>query len=153
MTTNKTKVAIYARVNKEQEGLDTQLQALRAYCEANGKEIYTEYVDEGVSGMSMEGRHSLQRLLEDAEKQAFQEVIVWKLNRLARKSVDLLTVIHKLDEFEIGFRSITEKFENSTPSGKFALQVMAAVIELELKQSMAEISSSGKDDHHDQQAH
>lgn len=90
---NKTKVAIYVRVNQEQEGLDTQLQALRAYCEANGKEIYAEYVDEGVSGMSMEGRNSLQCLLEDAEKQEFQEVIVWKINRLSRKSIDLLCIL------------------------------------------------------------
>jgi site-specific DNA recombinase len=144
MTTNKTKVAIYARVNQEQEGLDNQLQVLRAYCEAYGMEIYAEYVDEGVSGISMESRYSLQRLLEDAEKQEFQEVVVWKLNRLARKSVELLTVIHKLDELEIGFRSITENFENSTPIGKFALQMIAAVTELEFE--------SGKDDQYDQQA-
>ncbi|MFD0716122.1 recombinase family protein [Paenibacillus sp. GCM10027626] len=144
MTTNQTKVAIYARTNQGQKGIDQQLKALRAYCEANGKEIYAEYVDEGVSGISMEGRHSLQRLLEDAAKQEFHEVVVWKLNRLARKSMDLLTVIHKLDELEIGFRSITENFENSTPIGKFAFQMMATVTEFELE--------SGKDDHHDQHA-
>lgn len=153
MTMNKTKVAIYVRVNQEQEGLDNQLQALRAYCEANGKEIYAEYVDEGVSGISMEGRHSLQRLLEDAEKQEFHEVIVWKLNRLARKSVDLLTVINKLDELEIAFRSITRNFENSSPIGKFALQMMAAVTELELKQSMVRDQLYWEDDHYDQQVH
>lgn len=144
MTTNKTKVAIYARVNQEQEGLKNQLNALREYCEANGKEIYAEYVDEGVSGISMEGRHSLQRLLEDAEKQEFQEVVVWKLNRLARKTVDLLTIIHKLDEHGVQFRGVIEKIENSTPIGKFALQMMAAVTELELE--------SGKDNQYEQQA-
>ncbi|GIP35960.1 recombinase family protein [Paenibacillus sp. J2TS4] len=137
MTTNKTKVAIYARVNQEQEGLDKQLNALRAYCEAHGKEIYVEYVEEGVSGISMEGRHSLQRLLEDAEEQEFQELVVWKLNRLARNVLDVMGIIRKLEERNITFRSITENFENSTPIGKFALQVMAAVTELELKQSMA----------------
>lgn len=144
MTMNKAKVAIYARVNQEQEGLDKQLNVLRAYCEANGKEIYAEYVDEGVNGMSMEDRNGLQRLLEDAEEQEFHEVIVWKCNRLARKSVDLLTVIHKLDTHDINFRSVTENFENSTPIGKFALQMIAAVTELELE--------SRKDDHYDQHA-
>ncbi|GIP29120.1 hypothetical protein J23TS9_42500 [Paenibacillus sp. J23TS9] len=49
-----------------------------------------------------------------------------------------------LDELEIGFRSITENFENSTPIGKFALQFKAAVTELELE--------SGKENYHDQQA-
>lgn len=144
MTMNKTKVAIYARVNQEQEGLEKQLISLRAYCEANGKEIYTEYVDKGVSGINMGDRPSLQRLLEDAEKQEFHEVLVWKLNRVARKSVDLLTIIHKFNELGINFRSITENFENSTPIGKFALQMLAAITELELE--------SRKDDNHDQHA-
>lgn len=129
MTMKKTKVAIYVRVNQEQEGLDNQLQALRAYYEANGKEIYAEYVDEGVSGISMEGRHSLQRLLEDAEKQEFQEVVVWKINRLARNVLDVMGIIRKLEERNVTFRSITGNFKNSSPIGKFALQVMAAVTE------------------------
>lgn len=149
MTDNKTKVAIYARTNQVHEGVEKQLQALRAYCEANGKEVYAEYVDEGVNWMSMEGRHSLQRLLEDTEKQEFQEVVVWKLNRLARNVLDVMGIIRKLEERNVAFRSITENFENSTPIGKFALQVMAAVTEFELKRSMAEISINGKDDHHD----
>ncbi len=143
MTTN-NKVAIYARVNHEQADLDNQLQALRAYGEANGKEIYAEYVDEGVSGMSMEDRHSLQHLLEDAEKQEFQEVIVWKLNRLARNVLDVTRIISKLDSCGVTLRSTTENIESSTPGGKFALQMMAAVTDLVLE--------SGKGDQHDQQA-
>ncbi|MNW39544.1 DNA-invertase hin [compost metagenome] len=137
MTTNKTKVAIYARLNQEQAGLDTQLQALRDYCEANGKEIYAEYVDEGVSGMSMEGRHSLQRLLEDAEKQEFQEVLVWSISRIARNLLDVMSIIRMLEERNITFRSITENFDNSTAIGKFTLQMIAVITELELKESMA----------------
>jgi len=136
MTTNKTKVVIYARVNKEQEGLNTQLQALRAYCEANGKEIYAEYVDEGVSGMSMEGRHSLQRLLEDAEKQAFQEVIVWKLNRLARRSIELISLVDELQQRHVQVRSMTENLDFSTPYGKFMIQMLAAVYEYEFNTAL-----------------
>jgi len=136
MTTKTTKVAIYARVNKEQEGLDTQLQALRANCEANGKEIYAEYVDEGVSGMGMEGRHSLQRLLEDAEKQAFQEVIVWKLNRLARRSIELISLVDELQQRHVQVRSMTENLDFSTPYGKFMIQMLAAVNEYEFNTAL-----------------
>lgn len=136
MTTNKTKVAIYARTNYRQEGSDQQLKAIRAYCEKNGKEIYAEYVDEGVSGVSMEGRHSLQRMLKDAENQEFHEVIVWKLNRLARNTLDVMSILHKLDEHSISFQSVTENFDNSTPNGKFVLQMIALITELELKESI-----------------
>lgn len=143
MNMNKTKVAIYARTNQAHEGVEGQLRALRTYCEANGKEIYTEYVDEGVSGMSMKGRHSLQRLLEGAEKQEFQEVIVWKINRLARNVLDVMSIVSKLDSCGVTLRSITESIESSTPIGKFALQMMAAVTELE--------HGSRKEDQCDQQ--
>lgn len=131
MTMNKSKVAIYVRVNQEQEGVNNQLQALRAYCEANGKEIYAEYVDEGVSGINMEGRHSLQRLLEDAEKQEFQEVLVWRIDRLSRKAFDLLSLVSDLQHRHIQVRSITEHLNLSTPSGMFSLQMLAAVYEYE----------------------
>lgn len=137
MTTNKTKVAIYIRVgSQEQLGIGEQLRALRNYCDANGKEIYAEYVDEGVSGINMEGRHSLQRLLKDAEKQEFHEVIVWKLNRLARNTLDVMNIIRKLDDRNITFRSITEKCENSTPTGKFVLQMIAQITKFNLRESM-----------------
>lgn len=136
MNNNKTKVAIYARVNQEQEGLDKQLQALRAYCEANGKEIYAEYVDEGVNGISLEGRHSLHRLLEDAEKQEFQEVIVWKINRLSRNALDLLPLVDQLQQRHIQVRSITENLNLSTPTGRYTLQLLAAVYEYEFNTAL-----------------
>ncbi|MCP3775219.1 recombinase family protein [Paenibacillus sp. MZ04-78.2] len=131
MTTNKTKVAIYARVNQEQEGLDNQLQALRAYCEANEIEIYAEYVDEGVSGISIERRHSLQRLLEDAEKQQFHEVLVWRIDRLSRKTIELISLVNELQQRHVQVRSVTENLDFSTPSGRYTLQMLAAVYEYE----------------------
>ncbi len=42
--------------------------------------------DRGVSGKSMKGRYELQRLLQDAKDNKFDEVIVWKFNRMAKKT-------------------------------------------------------------------
>ncbi|MMZ66862.1 DNA-invertase hin [compost metagenome] len=81
--------------------------------------------------MNMEGRHSLQRLLEDAEKQEFQEVLVWRIDRLSRKAFDLLSLVSDLQHRHIQVRSITEHLNLSTPSGMFSLQMLAAVYEYE----------------------
>lgn len=136
MTSTPIKVAIYVRVSTEEQAehgysIEAQLETLRNYCELYGKEVYEEYVDAGISGKSIEGRFALQRLLKDAENNLFQEVLVWKINRLARNSLDLLTTIEQLKDWNITFRSFTEKFETETPTGKLTLQMMSAVGEFE----------------------
>ncbi len=136
MTNKPVKVAIYARVSTEDQAeqgysIDAQLETLRKYCELYGKEVYKEYVDAGVSGKSIEGRYELQRLLKDAGDKRFHEVIVWKFNRMARKNVDLLNIVEQLETYNITFRSFSENFDTSTSMGKFALQMMGAVGELE----------------------
>ncbi|WP_339279086.1 recombinase family protein [Paenibacillus sp. FSL W8-1187] len=131
-----TRVAIYCRVSTEEQAeqgysIDAQLDTLRKYCELYGKEIAGEYVDRGVSGKSMKGRYELQRLLQDANEGKFDEVIVWKFNRMARKNLDLLNIVEILNKNNIIFRSFSENFDTSTSMGKFALSMMGAVGELE----------------------
>lgn len=136
MTNKPIKVAIYARVSTEEQAehgysIDAQVDTLRDYCEKNGKEVYEVYIDPGISGKSMEGRHSLQRLLKDAERKLFDELLVWKINRLARKNLDLLTILDKLEQHDIAFRSYSENIETSTPAGKLFLHVLGAIGEME----------------------
>jgi site-specific DNA recombinase len=130
------RVAIYARVSTEEQAeygysIDAQLDTLRNYCALYNKQIFGEYVDRGVSGKSTQGRYELHRLLKDAKDKQFDEVIVWKINRMARKNIDLLQIVDLLDKNNIAFRSFSENFETETPMGRFALQMMGAVGELE----------------------
>ncbi len=131
-----TRVAIYVRVSTEEQAehgysIDAQLDTLRQYCKLYNKEIYDEYIDRGVSGKEMTKRHELQKLLRDAERGLFDEVIVWKFNRMSRKTKDLIEIVERLNQNNVYFRSFSESFDTSTPMGKFALQMMGAVGELE----------------------
>lgn len=130
------KVAIYARVSTEEQAergysIDAQLDQLRQYCQLHRKIVFDEYVDPGVSGKEMKKRRELLRLLKDADEKKFDEVIVWKINRLSRKTKDLLDIVERLNQNNVYFRSFSENFETETPMGKFALQMMGAVGELE----------------------
>lgn len=130
------KVAIYARVSTTEQAeqgysIDAQLRVLNDYCTANNKLMYKEYVDRGISGKSIEGRLQLQQLLIAAQNHEFDEVIVWKINRISRKQIDLLKIVEILNRNNIIFRSYSENFETETPIGKFALQMMGSVAELE----------------------
>lgn len=130
------RAAIYARVStveQAEEGysIDEQVRVLREMCEREGYVVYREYVDRGKSGKNIKGRPAMQQLLYDAEQKLFDVVLVWKMNRLSRKSLDLLGIVDKLKNKNIGFRSYTEKYETETPSGVLQFQMMAAIAEFE----------------------
>ena len=65
------------------------------------------------------------------QNKKFEVVLVWKMNRLARKSLDLMNIVEKLDSKNIAFRSYTERYETETSTGKLQFQLMAAIAEYE----------------------
>jgi len=133
---NSKRVGIYARVStteQAEEGysIDEQIRVLKGFCEKEGYVVYEEYIDRGISGKNISGRPAVQKLLEDAENKKFDIVLVWKMNRLARKMVDLMNIVELLNQKNIAFRSYTEKYETETPTGKLQFQMMAAIAEYE----------------------
>ncbi|WP_306300491.1 recombinase family protein [Streptococcus sp. O1] len=82
------KVAIYVRVSttsQAEEGysIDEQVRKLKSYCDIKEWSVYDVYSDGGFSGAST-NRPALERLINDAKKQEFDTVIVYKLDRLSR---------------------------------------------------------------------
>ncbi|MZQ74727.1 MAG: recombinase family protein [Peptoclostridium sp.] len=130
------KVVIYARVStaeQAEEGysIDAQLDTVKKKCEQEGRVVVNEYVDRGISGKSIEKRDALKKLLKDAAKGQFEEVWVWKTNRLARNHLDLLKIVDELNKNNVGFKSCSEVFDTSTPTGKLMMNLLASVGEFE----------------------
>lgn len=130
------KVAVYARVSTEEQAeegfsIEGQIDTVRKYARTRGDLVVEEYVDRGISGKSIEGRYALQRLLEEAKENKFDIVYVWKISRLARKNVDLLSIVEQLNKSNVKIFSISENFDTETTMGKFSLQMMGAVAEFE----------------------
>ncbi len=130
------KVAIYVRVStKEQaeEGysIDEQLERLRKYCEARDWKIANEYVDAGFSGATLE-RPAMQRLIKDCNTNKVDMVLVYKLDRLSRKQRDTLYLIEDIfNKQKIGFTSMQENIDTSTPYGLVIVGVLSAFSQLE----------------------
>ncbi len=136
------KVAIYCRVStveQAEEGysIDEQNLKIREYCEREGHEIYNLYEDRGISGKNITNRPGIKQLLHDVTENKFDLVIVWKLNRISRKLLDILNIVELLNKHNIAFRSLTENFETETPSGKLQLNIMGAIGEFE-RETIAE---------------
>lgn len=113
----------YARVSTGDQDLTIQREALKAV----GCVLIRE---EKVSGASRDGRDELKILLDFARDG--DVIVVTKLDRLARNTLDMLSIIAEIGAKGIGFQSIAEPWADTTsPAGKLMLTVMAGVAEFE----------------------
>jgi len=108
------RVATYERVSsedqRERETIKTQTEEIaRRLASQPGVELVGRYVDDGVSGtIPLAERPDGRRLLLDAVAGRFDELWVYKVDRLGRDAVDLLMVRRRLDALGITLVSVVE---------------------------------------------
>jgi len=126
------KAAIYARVSTANHGQDVTVQTreLEQFAQARGWQVVGQYLDEGVSG-AKDSRPELNRLMTDAHRRRFDVVVVWKFDRFARSVSHLLRALETFNALGVGFVSLSESIDTSTPTGKMVFTVLGAVAELE----------------------
>nr|MDP9473904.1 recombinase family protein [Chloroflexota bacterium] len=111
----------YARVSTGEQTLDLQLDALtKAGC---GK-VFTETA----SGAKAD-RPVLEEVL--AYVRSGDTLVVWRLDRLGRSLPHLIETVAALRERGIGFKSLTEQIDTTTPGGKLIFHVFGALAEFE----------------------
>ena len=127
------KVAIYARVSTKdrEQNPETQLYALRQFCQDAGWEIYQEYVDQA-KAKDYAKRTAWLQLQKDARQRRFKIVLVFRLDRAFRSVRECVNLVEDWFERGIAFKSVGEDvIDTTTAQGKFILQIMAAIAELE----------------------
>lgn len=127
------KAALYARVSTDDkdQNPETQLFALRQFCQDAGHEVYQEYVDRA-RAKDYVHRKAWRQLQKDARQHKFKVVLVFRLDRAFRSVRECLNCLEDWQERGIAFRSLKEDaIDTTTSQGKFMLQILAAVAELE----------------------
>lgn len=124
------KVALYARVSRQEQDPESQLLPLREYLTARGWKEAGEYVDRGISG-ARDSRPELDRLLNDARKKKFDAILVWKLDRFGRSLRHLVLTVHDLLERGVGFISYQDNLDLTTSVGRLTFHLLAAFAEFE----------------------
>ncbi|CAC7096590.1 site-specific recombinase [Staphylococcus aureus] len=124
----------YIRVSTERQvegySIEGQITQIEQYCQFNGYELVDIYADRGISGKSM-NRPELQRMLNDAKNGKLDCVMVYKTNRLARNTSDLLTIVEELHRQNVEFFSLSERMEVKNSTSKLMLQILASFSEFE----------------------
>jgi DNA invertase Pin-like site-specific DNA recombinase len=112
----------YARVSSETQSLDAQVLALR---EAGAVRIYQETI----SGAAKR-RPQLARMLSRVGEG--DTVIVTRLDRLARSTIDLMLTLDRLARKGVAFRSLADTWaDTTTPHGRLMLTVLGGLAEFE----------------------
>jgi len=134
--TGAKKVAIYVRVSTEDQAkegysLEAQLTMLRAHCSSEGIEIVKEYVEDGYSGKDTR-RPAYRQMLSD--KDQWDSIIVLKMDRIHRNSINFMSMMEFLNKNGKGFVSSSESLDTDTATGRFVVDMMQRIAQLESEQ-------------------
>lgn len=131
-----TKAVGYTRVSTEGQAidgvsLDAQEAKIKAYCALNEIELVAVLADAGLSGKRADNRPELQRALAMIDSGRADALIVYKLDRLARCTIDALEIAQGLDKRGASLHSLTEKLDTGSAMGRFFFTLVASLAEME----------------------
>lgn len=128
------RAALYARVSThDQKTLPMQNRAMREYAARRGWTVAMQVKEVATGATQREGR---EKLLEAARRREIDGVLVWRLDRWGRSVADLLATLQELEHLGVGFVSLTEALDLTTPSGRAMAGLLAvfAAFEREILQ-------------------
>jgi len=106
-----------------------QLEPLRSFAAARSWAV-TEFVDHGVSG-AKDRRPALDSMLAAVHTRKLDVVMVVKLDRLARSTRHLVTLVAELDALGVDLVVLDQAIDTTTPAGRRLFHVLAAIAEFE----------------------
>ncbi|MGB6065718.1 MAG: recombinase family protein [Desulfomonilaceae bacterium] len=108
----KAKIELYARLEPEMDLIEV-------------------ISDPGCSGSSVQGRPGIQRVLELVRARQIDAVVVFKLDRLSRSTIDMLEMARLMEQHKVALHSICEKVDTDSAMGKFFFTLLSALAALE----------------------
>jgi DNA invertase Pin-like site-specific DNA recombinase len=123
------RAGLYARVStNDQQTLAMQNRAMREYAARRGWIIAVQVREVNSGAVRREAR---ERLLEAARRREIDVVLVWRLDRWGRSVTDLLATLQELEHLGVGFVSLTEALDLTTPAGRAMAGLLAIFAEFE----------------------
>jgi DNA invertase Pin-like site-specific DNA recombinase len=117
------RAGLYARVStNDQQTIPLQIRALREYATRRGGTIALQVKEVG-SGAAQ--RHLREQLMDTARRRGIDIILVGRLDRWGRSVAELLTTLQELEHLGVGFVSLTEALDPTTPAGRAMAGMLA----------------------------
>ena len=137
------KIAIYSRKSKftgKGESIENQIDMCYNYIhdnlpECKDSDIFV-YEDEGFSAKNLD-RPQFKAMMDDLEKQHFDYIVVYRLDRISRNVSDFSNLVEGLNRKGVSFICIKERFDTSTPMGRAMMYIASVFAQLE-RETIAE---------------
>lgn len=126
----------YIRVSTQEQAregisLEAQDNKIKKYADLHNLGLVEVISDEGKSGKDL-SREGIQKVIFLCQERKVNHLIVYKMDRLTRRTLDLLTLVEEVFKpNNIQFHSISEKVDTSTAQGKFFLTITGAMAQME----------------------
>ena len=130
------KVAAYTRVSRDSEtllhSLANQVSYYTKLINSNPEWEYAGvYVDEGITGTSIEDRSDFLRMMEDAQQGKIDLILTKSVSRFARNTVDLLDSARTLKELNVEVRFEKDNISTFDNDGELMLSLLASFAQAE----------------------
>ena len=123
------RVGLYARVSThDQKTLPMQIRAMREYAAKRGWELGVQIKEVGSGAVERELR---EMVMAAARRRQIDVVLVWRLDRWDRSLADLVVTLKELADLGVGFVSLTEALDLTTPTGRAMAGLLSVFSEFE----------------------
>lgn len=151
------KYAIYSRKSKftgKGESIENQIELCRQYIKLNDPSVAEDNIlifeDEGFSGGNT-NRPQFQAMMKQVRQNQIRAVVCYKLDRISRNVGDFAKLKDEFDDYNVGFISIRDNFDTSSPSGRAMMMMVSVFAQLErentaerIRDNMRELAKTGR---------
>ena len=132
------KVTFYARVSTDKDvqlnSLDNQIMYFRNLITENKNWTYVDgYIDEGISGTSVNKREDFLRMIDDSKKGLFDLILTKEISRFSRSTLDSIKYTQELLENNVGVLFQSDNINTIMPDSELRLTIMASIAQEEVR--------------------
>jgi len=107
--------------------LEAQRKKIEAYCELHDLELTDIIEDAGLSAKSISGRPGIQRVLELVKAGKVDNVVIFKLDRMARNLKEACEIAELLEKKKVSLHSISERIDSGSATGRLFYNILSAM--------------------------
>ena len=124
-----------SRITEGNNSIQTQKKMIEDFCETNNLILTQIVVDDGISGSGekthkRDGYNSVMKMVEDGE---VDNLVVISLSRWGRNLGEIYKSVQLMEKKNVKFLSIKENIDTSSPYGRFTINLLSSLYEMELE--------------------